>query len=422
MKKVFLLAILIMSANWANAQEELSTSNKFSIELSGGLQKASRPFAPGYYVNSPSFAQGSLGVRYMMNDRFGLKADVGYNAMESDDTSLEFSGNYTRVSLQGVINLGHILNFSDWTNSVGLLFHTGTGFSMLNVDDATLNDGKDNMMHVMAGITPQVKLSDRFAVNVDLSLIGNIGQSLSWDGNINPGTRGIDGSLYNYSLGLTYYIGENEQHVDWNATENVLKTKVEELEARLAEVEIEMLDTDKDGVADYLDREENTMSGVAVNTKGIAIDQNKNGIPDEIESSLDNRFVNEKDYVANGNDIVGSLGIEELINKGYVSVYFGFRDDKPEFYSLHAINYLVKYMEEHPSTKAELVGFADEIGDEGSNSNLSKRRAKRVYDILVASGINSNRLTYKGNGEDASVDKNSGAARQLVRRVTFKLK
>jgi len=44
-----------------------------------------------------------------------------------------------------------------------------------------------------------------------------------------------------------------------------------------------------------------------------------------------------------------------------------------------------------------------------------------VYDVLVASGVSSNRLSHRGNGEDTSVDKNSEQARQLVRRVTFKL-
>ena len=39
-------------------------------------------------------------------------------------------------------------------------------------------------------------------------------------------------------------------------------------------------DTDRDGVVDYLDAEPNTTGGVAVDTKGRAIDVNKNGVPD----------------------------------------------------------------------------------------------------------------------------------------------
>jgi OOP family OmpA-OmpF porin len=42
--------------------------------------------------------------------------------------------------------------------------------------------------------------------------------------------------------------------------------------------------------------------------------------------------------------------------------------------------------------------------------------------MLVAAGVDADRLTHTGSGEDTSVDKSSGGARQLVRRVTFKLK
>ena len=79
-------------------------------------------------------------------------------------------------------------------------------------------------------------------------------------------------------------------------------------------------------------------------------------------------------------------------------------------------------MKENPSANAELIGYADEIGDPTYNKNLSEKRAAKVKEILVASGISGNRLTVTGNGEDTSVEKGSAPARQLVRRVTFKLK
>lgn len=52
---------------------------------------------------------------------------------------------------------------------------------------------------------------------------------------------------------------------------------------------------------------------------------------------------------------------------------------------------------------------------------LSERRAKAVYDIIVAAGIEASRLSYKGYGEDTSVDKNSADARQLARRTSFQV-
>ena len=47
-----------------------------------------------------------------------------------------------------------------------------------------------------------------------------------------------------------------------------------------------MNDADKDGVPDYLDVENNSIAGVAVDTKGRMVDKNTNGVPDELENIL----------------------------------------------------------------------------------------------------------------------------------------
>ena len=47
-----------------------------------------------------------------------------------------------------------------------------------------------------------------------------------------------------------------------------------------------MLDTDNDGVADYLDTEPNTTAGALVDTKGKSIDKNNNNVPDEFEAYI----------------------------------------------------------------------------------------------------------------------------------------
>src|SRR5690606_14213574 len=413
------LSSLILTAQETQVEEEKNYDfDKWSIEVSGGFHKPSRPFADGYYTSTPRFGQFSVGTRYMFNNRFGLKLDFGYSSLKEGDESLSFEGNYYRGSLQGVANLGSIMKFETWTNTIGLLFHAGGGYSLLSPKEPIEFDNNDQMLHIIAGITPQIRLGNSVALTTDLSVIGNVRQSRTWDGTETTTGRGFDGMMVNFSAGLTFYLGQNEKHADWAPEESILKEKLADMEERLAKVETDLIDSDQDGVPDYLDREPNTMSGVAVDTKGIAVDKNKNGIPDEIESSLDQRFLNKEDYVEGGSGV----NVEELINKGYVNVYFQFNSDKPETYSLEAINYLMKYMKDNPSANAELIGYADELGNPEYNQSLSERRAKRVYDILVAAGIAESRMTYSGGGEDASVDKNSSPARQLVRRVTFRLK
>ena len=82
----------------------------------------------------------------------------------------------------------------------------------------------------------------------------------------------------------------------------------------------------------------------------------------------------------------------------------------------------MKYLKANPSSNAQIIGYADEVGDASYNQALSQRRADAVKNIAINSGISASRLTVVANGEDASVNKDSKAARQIVRRVTFSVK
>lgn len=393
--------------------------NQWSLDLGVGGNKALKDFAPGYWMPTVDFPQASLGIRYMFNTRFGMRLDFGYQKMSDEEgKSREFNTNFYRGTLEGVMNLGNVLNFNSWTNSLNVLLHGGAGISMMNFDAVGATDDNDNMINYVLGITPQLKLSNRISLNGDVSMVGNLLQNATYDGTIHQptsGAHGLDGVIWNASVGLSISLGSKEHSADFYPHNEETEDALDAFEERLSKIETDMIDSDQDGVPDYLDREPNTTSGVAVNTKGIAIDLNENGIPDELESSLDARYMGKED----SRDL---KVIEELLQEGYVNVYFGFNSDKPATYSLWAINQLVTYFRENSSAEAELQGFADTRGDRTYNEDLSERRARSVYDILVAAGVDPGRLSYTGMGEDDSVEDNSSEARQLVRKVTIRLK
>jgi len=400
-----------------NTTSSYDEYNKWSIDINAGVNKPSRPFAPGYYTSTPDFFHADAGVRYMINDRAGLKLDAGFDNFSDDENSLPFKSRLYRISLQGVANAGNILGFREWTNTLGLLFHGGMGYSTLSVQEPVEIDDNDQMLNFIAGITPQIKLAERVALNADLSVIGHIRQDQTFDGTGRQRAADFDGFYVNATIGLSIYLGGNDVHADWYSREKNMANDLDSINSRLAKLETDLQDDDRDGVPNYLDREPNTISGVTVDTKGVAVDKNQNGIPDELESAIDARFTKmEATSTSSGNDI-----IEKLIGDGYVNVYFQFNSTQPEVYSYEAINYLTKYMNENTDAKAELIGFADEIGNPDYNQMLSQKRAQKVQEILVASGVDASRLTVTGSGEDSTVDKASAAARQLVRRVTFKL-
>ncbi|KQC34082.1 hypothetical protein AAU57_12625 [Nonlabens sp. YIK11] len=427
MKKL-LFSVLLLSGAAVMAQDtmmdddrtadrEVIPYNQWSIDFGVGVHKPVRPFAGGYFTNTPTFGQADLGVRYMINDKFGFSLEGGYGRIEGDDESRPFETQVYRVSLEGVVNAGNFLGFKEWTNRFGLLAHGGMGVTGLKYQEPLDIEDMDQMLNFTVGITPQLRLSDRIALFGDLSIFGHVRQDRTFDGTQPQVLKGFDGFLVNASVGASFYLGGNEVHADWY--DNSVDSRLDDLEGRVAILETNNADDDQDGVPNYLDRDNTTESGVRVDTKGRALDLNKNGIPDDMESALDARYAMKG--ATNGADGNADGMIEKLINDGYVNVYFEFNSTKPTQYSLSSINFLATYMKDNPGASATLTGYADELGSDEYNQDLSERRAKMVNDILVATGVDAGRLSYEGNGEDASVEKSSSPARQLVRRVKFQV-
>ena len=414
MKKLLLLISILPTMMVAQEVDY----NKWSISLDAGANKFFRAFNPGFSTDTPDFITVNAGLRYMINPKIGFMGDIGYSSLENGDSSLEFDNQYYRGSLQIVSNLTNLLDIRNtWWKNAGILFHIGAGISLNNTENPQ-TDNRDWLGNLIIGVSPQLKLSERLSLKGDISLLGHLSQDLGWEGNsINTGF--IDGGLFTTTLGLEIALGKKGKHADWvnSVSDN---SEIEALKEKIANIETDLLDSDQDGVADYLDREPSSVSGVTVNTKGITVDNNRNGIPDEFETALDRKYANQAAPVVPVTPTSYEDALKKLLADGYINVYFNTASATPTTFSSDAVNYLITYLNNNPSATGELVGFADKRGSSSYNSNLSTRRAKKVYDLLLDSGISSSRLTYKGNGEEPSGD--SKTSLQLRRKVTFKLK
>ena len=394
---------------------QTSEYNKFSIEIDGGLVKPFRTFTPGYSTEQINPFVVNLGARYMFNTKIGIKGDVGYHNFENAENSNEFSTEYYRGSLQGVINIGNLVDLkTTGLKNLGLLLHAGAGLSAINFEEPI--DNSEWTAHSIIGLTPQIKLGERVTLQADVSLISNVAQNINFDGVSPVQNRFLDGSILTTSLGLAFNLGKASSHADWTYV-TPWKKDIDTLTEKVAKIEKDLIDTDQDGVADYLDREPNTAAGASVNTKGITEDLNNNGIPDEYETSLDRKYLKETPEVA---PVKYEDLVKELINEGYVNVYFNTNSSTPSTYSLDSINFIIEYMKKNTSASADIIGYADQRGAEAYNTKLSERRAKKVMDILTEAGIEASRLTNLGQGESPSA--NTKQALQLNRKVTFKLK
>ena len=78
------------------------------------------------------------------------------------------------------------------------------------------------------------------------------------------------------------------------------------------------------------------------------------------------------------------------------------------------LNRLIDFLEKNNKVRIEVGGHTDNVGTDAYNLELSRNRAKSVYDYLVNNGIAQERLTYKGYGETKPVASNETEERKLL--------
>ena len=83
-----------------------------------------------------------------------------------------------------------------------------------------------------------------------------------------------------------------------------------------------------------------------------------------------------------------------------------------------ALQQLLNFMRQHPTTEILLAGHTDNQGNFDENLKLSQQRVDVVKDYLVSNGVEASRITAKGYGPTRPVANNKReSTRQLNRRV-----
>ena len=174
----------------------------------------------------------------MFNEKFGAKLDYGFGSMSEANgnrvNSLQpFDTNYWRLNLQGVANMGRVLNFESFSRSFGLLLHGGAGMGAVKPQSNRFAGTNDIVYNLIFGLTPQLKLSKNIALVGDISTILNGRQTVSWDGSteilpdLENGYYGTNGTWWTGTIGLNFYLGKSEEHADWYIAADKYATKEE---------------------------------------------------------------------------------------------------------------------------------------------------------------------------------------------------
>ena len=82
------------------------------------------------------------------------------------------------------------------------------------------------------------------------------------------------------------------------------------------------------------------------------------------------------------------------------------------------MNEIVSIIAKYSDAKFSIEGHTDSVGTKSYNQNLSEKRANAVKNYLISQGVDSNRLSSIGFGEDKPIDTNVNAnGRSNNRRV-----
>ena len=256
---------------------------------------------------------------------------------------------------------------------------------------------------------------------------------------------------YNYnSLGVIFHLGGR------GAARNESK---KDPESAMDELMEKFKDTDGDGVADYVDKDNNTPAGVKVYADGTPVDTDGDGVADYLDQEqvspckdVDANGVAkdaDTDGVADCNDSepntaagaqvdskgativtkaatpglptpVSNSGEATSDNSGVItglpSVFFPSNSTTVGYKNYNALTQVAQFMKANPTAKMIVVGNSDKSGTASYNKVLGEKRAQGVVNYLVTrNGIDSSRFTVQSKGSDdpISTRRNSGQDRRV---------
>ena len=394
MKNLFCILAVLFSVQ-VNSQSMNKSSIGFNIGGHDGMSKTN------HYTRLHQLNHYELNYRYMMNNRFGLKFDAGFDNFQFVDDHPATSA--LRFSIQPTFNLTDLLHMNNFSTRWGILLHMGAGYAamwnkevrgpneILNLKEGSV----DEMLQGIIGLTPQFKLNERLSINGDIAFMGNIRQNYGFDFESAPiQGGGFSGYYATATIGFSYYIGKSKNNADWTYSPTFNPLVMQEnlnriiaLETLAKEAEAKLGDDDKDGVINAVDQEVNTPLGNKVDITGKTI----------IETPPTD---------------LNSFGIADIMFvKG--SFYIN-----PIYYRI--MDRVVSYMAANPTKKISVSGHTDIDGSDEINNKISEVRVNNVVNYLIKKGADKNRLeiTFKGK-KQVKYPGNTSEVDAANRRVQF---
>jgi outer membrane protein OmpA-like peptidoglycan-associated protein len=204
------------------------------------------------------------------------------------------------------------------------------------------------------------------------------------------------------------------------------------------------LDTDKDGVFDGLDKCPNTPRGAKVDDVGCPLDGDNDGVPDGIDKCPETppgclvdatgcKMDSDNDGVCDGLDKCPTtpagtqvdqngcpVEVKPPVQKITLHITYATGSFEPDSKARATLDELIKTMLAYTGTKIQINGYTDDVGPDAFNMELSRKRANGVMEYLLKGGVEADRMSANGYGENPAYfvgDNATPEGRQQNRRV-----
>jgi len=448
---LLLSGVLLASTAFAQAPDSnyvkpfsgIGAFRTWSVGINGGLMTPYTIFRGREDFTSPQsqFGYGAY-IKDQVLPSLGIKLSYMGGKVEANNSASGLYSNYTTKFNYGIDISGEFTfaNIS-WMNKQNAIqpylsagfglsgyvpTFTGTGGTPFTVNH-TIKAG-----YIPVGVGVKINLSP--AINLDLGYQVNFIDGDNLDG-YNYGTT-YDKFSYahaglEFSLGKsskpqlathnpvasmrTEYLTEeqrlqmqqeaerarNEQlRRDLDATKNDLaatKNALNQTNANLAKF---TMDSDNDGVPDFLDKCPNTPAGTKVDGSGCPLPVAAAKAPNVV-------FITEQDRA--------------IVKEAIKNLEFDFNKATIRAHSFPSLDRVAQLLVEK-GFQLKLAGYTDNVGSQAFNLKLSTERAESVKNYLVSKNADAAKITAEGYGKEHPIASNKTASgRQTNRRVEFTL-
>ena len=371
MKKILLLLIvsLLMSKD-IDAQNPLKGKyRRFSIDVSGGI-----PVINGDIKNK--FAGYDLAARLNWNltSAFSIGTEIGYGALKGYESEKEyFTNRYSKILIGGEVYFFDLLKFnqlSKWFQPY-LGVNVGAIKSDIEKSQSDLHFNDWTWANQFNGGL-KFKLTNMLDLNASANLMITGTDLLD---NFNPQVNNNKSRdvLSSYKLGLTFHLGKKEnKSIIWkNDNELMVDDKDDSLNLYTQQ---RMFDLERKVLA--LEKQNNEINKLVISSKNDVVN-----IGEKMEA-LEKKTLN--------------LDKKILIE---TTLYFEFSSAEVTSKEKAKLMDVLKHLNGSQNAKVLVSGYADKVGNEEFNLNLSLKRAEKVRDELIKLGVNSNQIEIFGFGE-----------------------